>query len=200
MSRFPSSIPLMARTVESWLSFVDLTRRLATGRAYELSATTVGDEIFLYYRREGAWFWHPLAEGRKKKQISYKVDNLIGLIRRVRPLNCPFEFILEGERYSNRLQPLTSHSELAEKYGALDVRHRGALLSVLCLPNDVSVQALADKILFGFSAFDPLSKDVVVRILNWPNEVFQFDNSPHGSGRESVIVSEYDLGEPAALI
>jgi hypothetical protein len=46
--------------------------------------------------------------GPQKKQISYKIENLIGLIRRVRPLNCPFEFILDGARFSNRSQPLTS--------------------------------------------------------------------------------------------
>jgi hypothetical protein len=188
----------MARTVVSWLSSLDLARRLAAGRVYQLSATTVGDEFFLYYRREGAWFWHPLAEGRKKKQISYKIENLIGLIRRVRPLNCPFEFILDGERYSNCSQPLTSHLALEEKYAALNSSHRGALLSMLCLPNDVSVQALADRILFGFAELDSISQDVVRRILNWPDEVFQFDNSPRGRGR-ALAVREPDLGESAVL-
>lgn len=169
----------MARRIERWLSLDNLADRASMGKRYQLSSRVINDAFYVYYRELGLYYWHPVASEKKKTQLSYSTANLSGLLRRVSALSMPFEFVFNGIRFTSGGDSLTCLGVLAERFNGLNAQYREMLCSVLGLPVDgITIEAIADRILYEFGSIDTIAQGIVRTTLAWPDELPVFNNAP----------------------
>lgn len=170
----------MARKLSLGMALSDLANRVSAGQSFHLSAVERDGQLWLYFREAGALFWQVVVDERKKGQVSYNVNNLANLHARVQQLGCRFDFILNGERFSSACVLDPYEVELADRYCALPGNQQHAVLVLLGIdPATATAATVTSKILYDHQNIDDGTRDLLQRLLPWPQEDSVFTPSPY---------------------